>query len=53
MGGANEKDSNRPRRDRRLLVIFLLLDRFFILDEGQQAVVTRFGKIVNTETTAV
>ncbi|MFA6687986.1 MAG: protease modulator HflC [Sphaerochaetaceae bacterium] len=35
-----------------LLVIFLLLGPFFILDEGQQAVVTRFGKIVNTETTA-
>ena len=35
-----------------LLVIFLLLGPFYILDEGEQAVVTRFGKIVNTETTA-
>lgn len=35
-----------------LLVIFLLLGPFYILDEGEQAVITRFGKIVNTETTA-
>ncbi|MDY4611441.1 MAG: protease modulator HflC [Sphaerochaetaceae bacterium] len=35
-----------------LLVIFLLLGPFYILDEGEQAVVTRFGKIVNTETSA-
>lgn len=35
-----------------LLIIFLLLGPFYILDEGEQAVVTRFGKIVNTEITA-
>lgn len=35
-----------------LLVIILLLGPFYILDEGEQAVVTRFGKIVSTETTA-
>lgn len=31
-----------------LLVIFLLLGPFFILQEGEVAVVTRFGRIVNT-----
>lgn len=31
-----------------LAVIFLLLGPFYILQEGEQAVVTRFGKIVNT-----
>ncbi len=31
-----------------LLVIFLLLGPFFILEEGEIAVVTRFGRIVNT-----
>lgn len=30
-----------------LVVIFLMLGPFYILEEGQQAVVTRFGKIVN------
>ncbi len=33
-----------------LFVIFLLMGPFYILGEGQQAVVTRFGKIVNVET---
>lgn len=31
------------------LIIFVLLGPFYILYEGQQSVVTRFGKIVNTE----
>ena len=31
-----------------LLVVFLLLGPFFILQEGEVAVVTRFGRIVNT-----
>ncbi len=31
------------------LVIFVLLGPFYILYEGQQAVITRFGKIVDTE----
>lgn len=35
-----------------LLVVFLLLGPFYILYEGEQSVVTRFGKIVNTETEA-
>jgi membrane protease subunit HflC len=30
-----------------LLIIFLLLGPFYIVQEGEQAVVTRFGKIVN------
>lgn len=34
------------------LVIFFLLGPFYILYEGQQAVVTRFGKIVDTEQNA-
>lgn len=33
-----------------LLVIFLLMGPFYILSEGEQAVVTRFGKIVNVAT---
>ncbi len=33
-----------------LLVIFLLMGPFYILNEGEQAVVTRFGKIVNVAT---
>ena len=33
-----------------LLVVFLLLGPFYILSEGEQAVVTRFGKIVYTQT---
>ena len=32
-----------------VLFIFVLLGPFYILYEGQQSVVTRFGKIVNTE----
>ena len=35
-----------------LLVIFLLLGPFYILNEGEQAIVTRFGKIVDTQTTS-
>ncbi len=35
-----------------LLVVFLLLGPFYILNEGEQAVVTCFGKIVDTQTTA-
>ena len=31
------------------LIVFVLLGPFYILYEGQQSVVTRFGKIVNTE----
>lgn len=31
-----------------LSVIFLLLGPFYIINEGEQAVITRFGKIVNT-----
>ncbi|MBN2858886.1 MAG: protease modulator HflC [Sphaerochaetaceae bacterium] len=31
-----------------LIVIFLLLGPFFILEEGELAVITRFGRIVNT-----
>ncbi|MDY0289403.1 MAG: protease modulator HflC [Sphaerochaeta sp.] len=34
------------------LVIFVLLGPFYILYEGQQSVVTRFGKIVNAEKVA-
>ena len=34
------------------LAVFLMLGPFYILPEGEQAVVTRFGKIVNTETDA-
>ncbi|MDD3823325.1 MAG: protease modulator HflC [Sphaerochaetaceae bacterium] len=35
-----------------LLVIFLLLGPFFILHEGEVAVITRFGRIENTHTVA-
>lgn len=35
-----------------VLIIFLLLGPFFILQEGEQAVITRFGRIVNTHTEA-
>jgi membrane protease subunit HflC len=35
-----------------LLVIFLILGPFYTVDEGYQAVVTRFGKIVTTTTEA-
>ncbi|WP_059369986.1 protease modulator HflC [Treponema endosymbiont of Eucomonympha sp.] len=33
-------------------VIFLMLGPFYIVKEGEQAVVTRFGKLVNTRTAA-
>ena len=33
-------------------IIFLLLGPFYILDEGEQAVVIRFGKIVKVDTEA-
>ena len=32
-----------------LLVVFLLLGPFYILSEGEQSVVTRFGRIVDTQ----
>ena len=35
-----------------LLVIFLMLGPFYIVNEGYQAVVTRFGQIVSTRTEA-
>jgi len=35
-----------------LLIIVLVLGPFYTVDEGQQAVVTRFGRIVATETKA-
>lgn len=35
-----------------LFVVFLLMGPFFILEEGEQAVVLRFGKIIRTETEA-
>lgn len=35
-----------------LLLIFLLMGPYYIVKEGEQAVVTRFGKIVKTETDA-
>lgn len=35
-----------------LLIIFLLLGPFYIVDQGEQAIVTRFGKIVDSETEA-
>ncbi len=31
-----------------LLIVFILLGPFFVLQEGELAVITRFGKIVNT-----
>ncbi len=33
-----------------IVVIFVLLGPFYIVEQGEQAVVTRFGKIVNTVT---
>ncbi len=33
-----------------LLIVFLMLGPFYILGEGEQSVVTRFGKIVKVET---
>ncbi|MBO8435550.1 MAG: protease modulator HflC [Spirochaetes bacterium] len=35
-----------------LLVIILLLGPFYMVNEGETAVITRFGRIVGTETTA-
>ena len=34
-----------------LIVLFLITGPYFIVEEGEQAVVTRFGKIIRTETT--
>ena len=34
------------------VIVFLLLGPFYMVTEGEQAVVTRFGRIVGTETTA-
>lgn len=33
-----------------LLVVFLMMGPFYVLSEGEQAVVTRFGKIVDVQT---
>ena len=33
-----------------LLIVFLMLGPFYILEEGEQAIVTRFGKIVDYQT---
>ena len=30
------------------LVIFMMMGPFYVINEGSQVVVTRFGKIVNT-----
>ncbi len=35
-----------------LLVVFVLLGPFYILNEGQQSVVTRFGRIIDSENSA-
>ena len=35
-----------------LVIVFILMGPFYIINEGQQAVVTRFGGIVNTHTQA-
>jgi membrane protease subunit HflC len=35
-----------------IIGVFIMLGPFFIVEEGEQAVVTRFGQIVNQETTA-
>ena len=35
-----------------LLILFLLLGPFYMVNEGEQAVITRFGRIVDTETTS-
>ena len=35
-----------------VLIIFFVLGPFYVLEEGQQAVVTRFGAVVNTTTEA-
>ena len=35
-----------------LLIVFILLGPFYTINEGEQSVVTRFGKIIETEDTA-
>ena len=35
-----------------LLILFLLPGPFYMVNEGEQAVITRFGRIVDTETTS-
>ena len=35
-----------------MFVVFVLLGPFYILTEGEQSIVTRFGKIINTEYSA-
>ncbi|MBN1685304.1 MAG: protease modulator HflC [Spirochaetales bacterium] len=35
-----------------VLIIFFVLGPFYVIEEGQQAVVTRFGKVVSTTTQA-
>ncbi len=35
-----------------LLIVFILLGPFYTISEGEQSVVTRFGKIIETEDTA-
>ena len=35
-----------------LLIVFLMLGPFYILEEGEQAIVTRFGKVVDTQTSS-
>ena len=35
-----------------LLILFFLLGPFYMVNEGEQAVITRFGRIVDTETTS-
>ena len=35
-----------------LIILFFLLGPFFLVEEGEQAVVTRFGRIVQIETDA-
>ena len=35
-----------------VIILFLALGPFYILNEGEQAVVTRFGAIVNSSTKA-
>ena len=34
------------------LVIFMMMGPFYVINEGTQVVVTRFGKIVDTHTEA-
>lgn len=35
-----------------LAVVFIMLGPLYVIDEGEQAVVTRFGEIISSETTA-